>query len=276
MIDSVLLPGTVVDAGGVVVRSVVLAGTRIGPGEALRGELAYLGVRVGPEGLRAASSASARHLRRRQFNASAAVGWILSLIVFVLSLPILALCALAVLIEDGRPVFFVHRRVGQERRHVPRDRSRRLVGVIKFRTMYKEGDPRRQGPEWKDDDPEAIFAYAKQEEDSRVTRVGRILRKTSLDELPQLINVIKGEMRLVGNRPLGVSEADRMQEDWHQERFRAPQGITGLWQVSGRSGLTDEERLALDNYYAASHSFRLDLRIILRTIPTVIFRRGAK
>jgi undecaprenyl-phosphate galactose phosphotransferase len=207
---------------------------------------------------------------------SAVVGWVIALMMLILVVPVFLVCFLAILIEDGWPIFFVHRRVGQERRRVPRGSAPRVVNVIKFRTMYKEGDPRRQGPEWKDADPDAIFALSKDEHDLRCTAVGRFLRRTSLDELPQLFNVLRGDMHLVGNRPLALGEAERMKEEWHQQRFRAPQGITGLWQVSGRSSLSDEERLALDNYYASSRSFWLDVRILARTMPAVWRRRGAR
>jgi lipopolysaccharide/colanic/teichoic acid biosynthesis glycosyltransferase len=276
VVDSVLEDGVVVEQGATVARSVVLSGTRVGAGEVLADEAGYLGVRVGAKGLRAAPSKSARRLRRRRISVAGIVSWIVALLLLFVSLPLMLLCSLAILIETGWPVFFVHPRVGQERRGVSRDGSRRIVKVVKFRTMYTDGDPRRAGPEWKDDDDEAIFQLAKDDEDPRLTKVGRFLRRTSLDEIPQLFNVLKGDMRIVGNRPLAVSEADRMTEEWHQERFRAPQGITGLWQVSGRSNLTDEERLALDNYYASSHSLWLDVRILLRTVPAVLFRRGAK
>jgi len=276
VVNSVLGDDVVVESGAVVLRSVVLAGTRVGARERLRDEAAYLGVRVSRQGLRPAPPEAARHLRRVNWDTSAALGWLLAVVVLLLSIPILAMVALAILVEDVRPVFFRQARVGEERRRVPRDLSRRVVRILKFRTMYKEGDPRRSGPEWKADDPDAIFGLAKGDDDPRCTKVGRFLRRTSLDELPQLWNVLRGDMRLVGNRALAVGEAERMDEEWFQIRFRAPQGITGLWQVSGRSNLSDAERLALDNYYASSRSFWLDVRILMRTVPALLRQKGAK
>jgi lipopolysaccharide/colanic/teichoic acid biosynthesis glycosyltransferase len=119
-------------------------------------------------------------------------------------------------------------------------------------------------------------AFFKLEDDPRITRVGRFLRRTSLDELPQLLNVLRGEMRLVGNRPLPLYEAEALTEDWQRARFLAPAGITGLWQISGRSELSERERLALDALYAATRSFRGDLGILLRTVPALLARRGAR
>ena len=119
-------------------------------------------------------------------------------------------------------------------------------------------------------------AFFKLENDPRITRVGHLLRKTSLDELPQLINVLRGEMRLVGNRPLPVYEAEALQEDWQRTRFLAPAGITGLWQISGRSDLSEKERLALDAYYTVTRTFAGDMSILFRTLPALLARRGAR
>ena len=109
--------------------------------------------------------------------------------------------------------------------------------------------------------------------DDRITPVGRFLRKTSLDELPQVWNVLRGEMSLVGPRPVIPYEAE-IYPDWYHERFRVKPGITGLWQFSGRNRRTYEEMLELDIEYASRRSVRLYLRILLRTVPTVLFRKG--
>ncbi len=114
-------------------------------------------------------------------------------------------------------------------------------------------------------------AFVKIKDDPRITKVGAFLRKTSIDELPQLFNVIKGDMSIVGNRPLPLYEAELLTSDGWGERFMGPAGITGLWQVykRGRSEMSDEERKALDNQYARNNSFWLDIKIILKTIPAV-------
>lgn len=114
-------------------------------------------------------------------------------------------------------------------------------------------------------------AFVKFKDDPRVTKVGAFIRKTSIDELPQLFNVLKGDMSIVGNRPLPLYEAELLTSDGWSERFLGPAGITGLWQVykRGRSEMSDEERKALDNQYARNNSFWLDIKIILMTIPAI-------
>ena len=114
--------------------------------------------------------------------------------------------------------------------------------------------------------------FMKFEKDPRVTRVGRFLRKTSIDEIPQLINVLRGDMSLVGNRPLPLYEAERLTKDQTVLRFQAPAGITGLWQVTkrGKADMSTEERIALDNEYAMNHSFWMDMKIILKTFPALL------
>jgi lipopolysaccharide/colanic/teichoic acid biosynthesis glycosyltransferase len=111
--------------------------------------------------------------------------------------------------------------------------------------------------------------------DPRVTRVGALLRRTSLDELPQLINVLKGEMSLVGPRPLFAYEFDRIEAQWIKRRCSVKPGLTGLWQVSGRSDLPFEARIQLDLQYIDTWSIGLDLKILARTVPAVILGKGA-
>jgi len=114
--------------------------------------------------------------------------------------------------------------------------------------------------------------FMKFERDPRVTKVGRFLRKTSIDEIPQLINVLRGDMSLVGNRPLPLYEAEKLTKDHTVLRFQAPAGITGLWQVTkrGKADMSVEERIALDNEYAIKHSFWMDMKIILKTFPALL------
>jgi len=115
----------------------------------------------------------------------------------------------------------------------------------------------------------------KLESDPRITRVGRLLRRTSIDELPQLVNVLRGEMSLVGPRPALDWEAELMGAA-HARRFQVRPGLTGLWQVSGRSSLTMRQGLDLDVAYVRRQSFALDLLILMRTVPTVLSTRGAR
>jgi lipopolysaccharide/colanic/teichoic acid biosynthesis glycosyltransferase len=117
----------------------------------------------------------------------------------------------------------------------------------------------------------ANSAFIKIKDDPRVTKVGKILRNTSIDELPQLVNVLFGDMSIVGNRPLPLYEAEKLTTDRYALRFMAPAGITGLWQVEkrGKGDMSEEERLMLDNDYAKNHSFFYDILLILKTIPAL-------
>lgn len=176
--------------------------------------------------------------------------------------PILAIAALAIKIEDGGPVLFRSRRVGV-------DETR--FDCLKLRTMERDAEARQAELE---DRNEADGALFKIRSDPRVTRVGRVLRRLSVDELPQLFNVLRGEMSLVGPRPLPERDFELLDEV-HKRRYLVLPGMTGLWQVSGRSDLTFDELVRLDFSYIERWSVGLDLMIVLRTIPTVLFRRGA-
>jgi exopolysaccharide biosynthesis polyprenyl glycosylphosphotransferase len=142
---------------------------------------------------------------------------------------------------------------------------------LKFRTMYEGAEQRQPELEHLNEASGAIF---KIRDDPRLTPVGRLLRRNSLDELPQLINVLRGEMSLVGPRPLPLRDHARL-EDWHRRRYLVLPGITGLWQVSGRSELDFDDMVRLDFLYMERWSILLDLTILLRTVPAVIRRRGA-
>jgi lipopolysaccharide/colanic/teichoic acid biosynthesis glycosyltransferase len=142
---------------------------------------------------------------------------------------------------------------------------------FKFRTMYHGADLRQAELEALNEAGGAIFKIRR---DPRVTPVGRFLRRFSIDELPQLMNVLRGEMSLVGPRPLPERDFERLQ-DWHKKRYLVLPGMTGLWQVSGRSELDFDDLVRLDFLYLERWSVFLDLTILLKTIPAVFLRRGA-
>ena len=142
---------------------------------------------------------------------------------------------------------------------------------LKFRTMQTDADQRQEELEGLNEADGALF---KIRSDPRVTRVGRLLRRFSLDELPQLVNVLRGEMSLVGPRPLPMRDYERL-EEWHRKRYLVLPGITGLWQISGRSELDFDELVRLDFLYLERWSVFLDLSIMMKTIPAVLRSRGA-
>lgn len=222
----------------------------------------------------------------------------------ILLSPIMALVALAVRLESKGPVLYGALRAGQ---------GYRLFRLLKFRTMYVGADQavknlqhlNAYGPsvtpstemtcDCKEQGLECTYlftssgemvcekahqrgsqskaAFFKIKDDPRITRVGKFLRNTSLDELPQLINVLRGDMSLVGNRPLPLYEAEQLTGDEAALRFLAPAGITGLWQVTkrGRKGeMTDRERIELDKEYAREYSFVHDAKLIMKTFPALL------
>jgi exopolysaccharide biosynthesis polyprenyl glycosylphosphotransferase len=187
---------------------------------------------------------------------------VVSVLVAVLLLPLWLLIALAVKLDSRGPVFFVDRRIGV---------GEREFGMLKFRTMVA-GAPDLQ-PKLEEAN-EAEGALFKIRDDPRVTRVGRVLRRLSLDEIPQIVNVLKGEMSLVGPRPLPLRDYALL-EDWHRARYAVLPGMTGLWQISGRSGLGFDDLVRLDFTYIENWSIWLDITIIAKTIPAVVLRRGA-
>ena len=156
-------------------------------------------------------------------------------------------------------------------RQVRAGRKQQPFQVIKFRSMYKGASELQDGLE---EHNEADGAMFKMRDDPRVTPFGRFIRRFSLDELPQLVNVLRGEMSLVGPRPLPVRDYERL-SDWHRKRYAVLPGITGLWQVSGRSDLSWDEAVRLDLYYVDNWSLTYDLSILWRTIWVVLRRKGA-
>ena len=170
--------------------------------------------------------------------------------------------AVGIKLDSPGPIFFRQERVGKDGK---------VFTVFKFRSMYQDAEERLEKLRAHNEADGPLF---KMKDDPRRTRMGRFIRKTSLDELPQLINVLRGEMSIVGPRPGLPSEVAQYQE-WHRKRLEAQPGITGLWQVSGRSNLTFDEMVMLDIYYAENWSVGMDLRIMLRTVPQVLFGEGA-
>ena len=176
--------------------------------------------------------------------------------------PLLALIALAVKLDSPGPILYGQLRVGKDGRQ---------FRMLKFRSMVVDADRRLAELRAQN---EAIGPLFKMRRDPRVTRVGRFIRRWSLDELPQLFNVLRGEMSLVGPRPPVPSEVVQY-EDWQFGRLRAVPGLTGLWQVSGRSDVSFHDMVRLDLYYIRNWSLALDFEILLRTIPAVLTSRGA-
>ena len=174
----------------------------------------------------------------------------------------LAFIALAIKLDSPGPVFYRQRRVGKDGR---------LFWMLKFRSMRRDADMLLAALREQNEASGPLF---KMRADPRVTRVGRVLRRLSLDELPQLLNVMRGEMSLVGPRPPLPSEVAEY-EDWQFGRLRTTPGITGLWQVSGRSEVPFHDMVRLDLHYIRNWSLSLDIEILLRTIPAVLTSRGA-
>jgi exopolysaccharide biosynthesis polyprenyl glycosylphosphotransferase len=184
-------------------------------------------------------------------------------VLLLFSAPILLLAAIAIKLDSHGPVFFVQERVGL---------NKRRFRMVKFRTMSADAESRMEEIEHLNEKTGPIF---KIRNDPRITRVGRWLRKTSVDELPQLINVLLGDMSIVGPRPLSLRDALRMEVAWQKRRFSVKPGLTCLWQVSGRSNLSFEQWMQLDLEYIDRWSLGLDVSILLRTIPAIVSARGA-
>jgi len=185
-----------------------------------------------------------------------------------LILPFLGMVALAVKLQDGGPVFYVAPRVG---------RGGRTFGFYKFRSMVVDADKQREALEHLNETDGVLF---KIKDDPRITRVGRFIRKYSVDELPQLLNVLRGEMNLVGPRPLPARDLEGIEDDpemrfWFEARHKVNPGITGLWQVSGRSDAGFAEMVRFDIHYIQDWSLWLDVQILIKTIPAVLKGRGA-
>ena len=191
---------------------------------------------------------------------------VLSCVLILAALPFLLGLALCIRLDSPGPVFFRHTRIGQ---------GGRLFTVFKFRTMRENADGfLREYLALHPDEAEEWAACRKLRADPRITRLGRFLRRTSLDELPQILNVLRGEMSLVGPRPIVQEEIRRYGEIFSLYTLVLP-GITGLWQISGRNDCSYEERICLDRSYVVHWSVWLDIYILVKTIPEVFRMRGA-
>lgn len=184
------------------------------------------------------------------------------LLVFVFVIPIVPLIALMIKLDSPGPVFYRQDRIG---------RGGRPFRFYKFRSMYREADRRRTELESRNEQEGPVF---KIKADPRITPVGQFLRRSSVDEIPQIINVLRGEMSIVGPRPPLPVEVARYQP-WHRRRLDVKPGITCLWQIAGRSQIGFDEWMRLDMEYLRTRSLRTDLAIFLKTLPAVMARRGA-
>ena len=187
---------------------------------------------------------------------------VISATALLLLLPILALIALAIRLNSPGPVLFIQRRVGKNGQEFP---------VFKFRSMYADAEQRLDALLGTNERTGPVF---KVRHDPRITKVGRWLRRCSLDEAPQILNVLRGEMSLVGPRPALPREVALYTPE-QEERLSVTPGLTGLWQVSGRADLSFEKSMALDLEYIHRQSFALNVILLIRTIPAVLTARGA-
>ena len=191
---------------------------------------------------------------------------VVSLTAIVILSPVMLLSALMVKLTSDGPIFFVQKRLGL---------NKRMFNIYKFRTMVVDAEARLKDLEHLNEADGAVFKIKK---DPRITLVGAFLRKTSIDELPQLFNVLKGEMSLVGPRPLQVRDYELFEThcgDWQRKRFSVRPGITCLWQIMGRSSTTFEKWMELDLQYIRTWSLWLDLEILAKTLPAVLRGSGA-
>jgi undecaprenyl-phosphate galactose phosphotransferase len=190
-----------------------------------------------------------------------------SIFIMLGMVPLAIILIYAIWRDDGFPVIYIQKRVGK---------NGEKFNILKFRTMKKNAEEILR--KWKETNSREWIDYVennfKLKEDPRMLKVGKIIRKWSLDELPQVINVIKGEMSLVGPRPLLIRELNEYGEDYELYKIMKP-GITGLWQINGRSKTTFKERVKFDRWYVTNWSILLDIYIIIKTVGVVLMRKGA-
>ena len=178
-------------------------------------------------------------------------------------LRLLIVTALAIKLTSAGPIFFLQERIGL---------NKRRFRIYKFRTMVPHAEKLMAKLEARNEVSGPVF---KIKNDPRITPIGRFLRRSSIDELPQLLNVLKGDMSLVGPRPLPVRDYEGFNEDWQRRRFSVKPGITCLWQVNGRSGISFDQWMLLDLQYMDEWSLWLDFKILAKTVPAVLKGAGA-
>jgi exopolysaccharide biosynthesis polyprenyl glycosylphosphotransferase len=186
-----------------------------------------------------------------------------SAILLLATAPVFVIVALLIKLDSPGPVFFKQERVGL---------NKRRFQLFKFRTMIDGADKQQPMLERLN---EACGPVFKIKDDPRITRIGKFLRRFSIDELPQLVNVVRGEMSLVGPRPLPVRDIDRIDAQWHKRRLSVKPGVTCLWQVNGRSDVSFDHWVRMDLEYIDNWSLGLDLKILIKTIPAVLKGSGA-
>jgi lipopolysaccharide/colanic/teichoic acid biosynthesis glycosyltransferase len=221
--------------------------------------------------------------RALYFSCKRLIDLVVASLLLLVLLPLMLLVAVAIKLDTPGPVFFVQDRVGVRRRSEG-GRTRwelRDFAFYKFRSMVAAADRSlheahvRAFVQGRLEVPEGAGAKFKLANDLRITRIGRVLRRTSLDELPQLLNVLKGEMSLVGPRPVPSYEVAEYQGS-ETDRLAALPGLTGLWQINGRGEVPFTEMVRMDREYVRNQSLWLDFKILIATIPAVVSGRGAK
>lgn len=201
---------------------------------------------------------------RRMVIFKSVFDFIAALLLLIAVSPVLVAAALAIKLTSRGPVFFLQQRVGM---------NKRIFNVYKFRTMVVDAEKKLRDIEHLNERRDG--AAFKIRNDPRVTPVGRFLRKFSIDELPQLINVLKGDMSLVGPRPLPIRDFQTFNKDWQRRRFSVKPGITCIWQVSGRDNISFDQWMRMDMEYIDKWNLWLDLKILLKTVPASLFGVGA-
>lgn len=186
-----------------------------------------------------------------------------SAVLLVMLAPLLAVVALLIKLDSRGPILFRQERVGL---------NKRRFQLLKFRTMRQGADHQQAHLEHLNQADGPVF---KIKDDPRITRLGKVLRRYSIDELPQLFNVLKGDMSLVGPRPLPVRDVERINVRWHKRRFSVKPGITCLWQVNGRSNVSFERWVQMDLEYIDQWCLGLDFKILIKTVPVVLGGNGA-
>lgn len=189
---------------------------------------------------------------------------ILSFVGLVVLFPLFLIIGISIKLESKGPVFFIHKRVGK---------NGKIFGMYKFRTMVSNAEELI-----KEFTPEQMREFKenfKLENDPRITKVGKVLRKTSLDELPQLINILKGELSIIGPRPV-ISEELEKYGDNKTKFLSVTPGLTGYWAANGRSNISYEQRMVMELYYIDNISWKMDLKVFLKTIISVLKKEGAR